>query len=79
MTVVLDTTTPTQASAKPNNVDRPAMPTMRVSVNGTAIAHDAIVREMQHHPAKQPMRPGSRRRVRSPSANCCCSGRTISA
>ncbi len=55
MTVVLDTTTPTQASAKPNNVDRPAMPTMRVSVNGTAIAHDAIVREMQHHPAKQPM------------------------
>jgi len=55
MTVVLDTTARTQKRAEPNNIDRPAMPAIRVSVNGTVIAHDAIVREMRHHPAKQPM------------------------
>jgi peptidyl-prolyl cis-trans isomerase C len=33
----------------------PAGKPMPVSVNGIAIARDAIVREMQHHPAKKPI------------------------
>ena len=44
MTLVVDTT-----AAK-----APAPP-VTVSVNGVAIARDAIVHEMQHHPAEQPI------------------------
>lgn len=44
MTLVVDTT-----AAK-----APAPP-VTVSVNGVAIARDAIVREMQHHPAEKPI------------------------
>ena len=33
----------------------PAGKPVTVSVNGIAIARDAIVREMQHHPAAKPI------------------------
>src|SRR5215470_17314166 len=37
------------------HVQFPAGKPVTVSVNGTAIARDAIVREMQHHPAEKPI------------------------
>jgi peptidyl-prolyl cis-trans isomerase C len=44
MTVVVDTAT-----------RKPAEMPVTVSVNGTPIVREAIVREMQHHPAQKPM------------------------
>ena len=44
MTLVVDT-----------SAAKPSAPPVTVSVNGTTIARDAIVREMQHHPAAKPI------------------------
>ena len=46
-----------------------------VSVNGIAIPRDAIVREMQHHPAAKPIAAWQEAARAWSCVNCCCNGR----